>query len=172
MLKLLGATLIIAASSFGGFYIARLYRERPIQLRMLGQALRILETEIIYGSNPLYQAMEHIGQRVTGALGLIFLTMSENLLKFDGASTFECWEDAINQHFHQTSLKKQDREILINFGQTLGISDKEDQMKHIRMTIQNLAAEESLAREEQKTYEKLSKNLGVLLGMLIVILIY
>lgn len=172
MLKLLGAVLIIASSSAGGFYVARSYRERPRQLRMLQQALQMLETEIIYGSVPLHLAMKHIGERMPFILKKIFLSMSSNLLELDGASSYECWEKAIEQHFGQTSLKLQDKEILLHFGQTLGISDKEDQMKHIRLTVQNLSVEEHLAREEQKLYEKISRHLGVLLGALIVILMY
>lgn len=172
MLKMLGAAIIVASSSLGGFYIASSYQQRPRQLRELQQALQMLETEIVYASIPLYLAMEHIGERLPGVTKAIFQAMGKNLQQMDGASSFECWKQALEQHFYQTALKKQDREILLQFGQTLGISDKEDQMKHIRLAIHHLAAEESLARDEQKIYGKLSKNIGVLLGVLIVILIY
>lgn len=172
MLKLLGSALIIAASTMGGFYIAKRYSDRPIQLRILQQALLMLETEIVYGAVPLDIAMKNIGDRLAAPLKMFFYDMSENLQKLDGASTFECWRFAIDKYFPLTSLKNQDKGILLQFGQTLGISDREDQMKHIKLTIQNLATEELLAREEQKKYEKLSKNLGLLLGLLIVILIY
>lgn len=172
MLKLIGAILVIATSTYGGFYIGRSYNERPKQLNLLQQALLMLETEIVYGAIPLHLAMKHIGERLPGVVRLFFITMSKNLRKSDGASTYECWKKAIEEEFPKTSLGQQDKEILIRFGQTLGKSDREDQVKHIRLTIQNLTTEETLAREEQKKYEKLSKNLGVLLGFLIVILIY
>lgn len=172
MLKLIGASLIIGASTFGGIHIAKNYEERPRQLRLLQQALQMLETEMIFGSTPLYQAMNHISERIPGKVQRIFKLMGENLVELDGASAFECWEIALNKHVNKTSLKAQDKEILLQFGQTLGVSDKEDQRKHIQLAIQNLATEEILAREEQKTYEKLSKNLGLLLGLLLVILMY
>jgi len=173
MFKLLGAVFILAASTMGGFYIAKKYTERPRQLRVMQQALQMLETEIVYGAVPLDMAMKHIGDRLSGSIvKKIFITMSNNLRELDGASSFECWQMAINKHFYETSLKSQDREILLQFGQTLGVSDREDQIKHLKLAIQTLATEEDLAREDQKKYEKLSKNLGVLLGLLIVILIY
>ncbi len=172
MLKLIGAILVLTASTFGGFYIARNFKERPAQLRILQQALQMLETEIVYGSVPLNLIMEHIGERIPQKLKYIFLDMSKNLRELDGISTSDCWEMAIDKNIQFTSLKKQDREILINFGQQLGCSDREDQMKHIKLAIKNLETEEILAREEQKTYEGLSKNLGILLGILLVILIY
>lgn len=172
MLKLLGSAFIITASTLGGFYIAKRYSDRPMQLRILQQALLMLETEIVYGAVPLNLAMRHIGDRLSGPLKMFFYGMRDNLQELDGASTFECWRLAIDRYFSLTSLKSQDKGILLQFGQTLGVSDREDQMKHIKLTIQNLATEELLAREEQKKYEKLSKNLGLLLGLLIVILIY
>lgn len=172
MLKLLGSVIILAASTMGGLYFAKRYSDRPRELRILQQALLMLETEIVYGVVPLNLAMKHIGDRVSGSIRMVFREMSKNLQELDGASTFECWKLAINKYFHLTALKLQDKEILMQFGLTLGISDREDQMKHIKLTIQNLATEELLAREDQKQYEKLSKSLGVLLGLLIVILIY
>lgn len=172
MLKLIGSVVIIAASTLGGFYIARSYSNRPKQLRYLQQALQMLETEIVYGAVPLHIAMSNIFDRVPNIIRWFFYEMKKNLVELDGASTFECLEKAINEHFHKTSLKQQDKEILYQFGQTLGSSDKEDQRRHIRLAIQSLATEETLAREEQKSYEKLSKNLGVLLGLLVVILMY
>lgn len=173
MLKLLGATIIVVSSTMGGLYISKSYSERPRQLRAMQQALQMLETEIVYGAVPLDLAMKHIGDRLSGTLiKNFFIAMSANLKELDGASTYECWRAAINRHFGQTSMKAQDKEILLQFGQTLGISDREDQMKHIKLAIQNLATEESLAREDQVKYEKLSRSLGVLVGLLIAILIY
>lgn len=172
MFKLLGATLVIAASTLLGFQIARNYQNRPLQLRLLQRGLKMLETEIVYGSVPLYQAMNKIGARLPGGVGLFFSSAGENLITLDGASTFECWRASIEQNFFQTALKKEDKDLLLQFGHTLGITDKEDQMKHIQLTVEGLLTEEQIAREEQSKYEKLSKNLGVLLGILVVILMY
>lgn len=172
MLKLFGATLVIVASTIAGFQIARDYQNRPLELRLLQRGLKMLETEIVYGSVPLYHAMEKIGTRLPGGIGLFFTTMSRNLITFDGASTYECWSLSIEKNFSQTSLKKEDKELLLQFGHTLGSTDKEDQIKHIQLTVDGLLTEEQLARDEQMKYERLSKNLGVLLGILVVILMY
>ncbi|MFV9510801.1 stage III sporulation protein SpoIIIAB [Tepidibacillus sp. LV47] len=172
MLKLIGSTLIIAASTYGGMIIAKSYHERPKQLRYLRQGLQMLETEIAYSSRPLHLAMDLIGERIPGIIGQLFQEMGKNLRDQDAISTFECWQKAIDAIFSKTSLKIQDKQILLQYGHTLGMTDKNDQIKHIQLTIQQLETEEELARDEQKIYEKLSKNLGVLLGLLIVILMY
>jgi len=172
MLKVIGSTLIIAASTYAGMTIAKTYHERPKQLRYLQQGLQMLETEIAFGSRPLFMAMDLIGERIPGVIGQLFKVMSKNLLEMDGASTFECWHKSLEAIYSKTALKKQDQQILLQYGHTLGMTDTEDQKKHIRLTLQELVTEEQLARDEQKVYEKLSKNLGVLLGLLLVILMY
>jgi stage III sporulation protein AB len=59
---------------------------------------------------------------------------------------------------------------MLRLGTTLGISDKEDQMKHIHLALLQLAAEEDAARDDQGRYEKMWKSLGILIAVLIVIL--
>ena len=62
--------------------------------------------------------------------------------------------------------------MIIDFGKTLGIFDREDQLAHLARTQTHLEVEEGRAREEQERYEKMCKSLGILGGALIVILIY
>lgn len=70
------------------------------------------------------------------------------------------------------SLKEPEREILIDFGKTLGVSNREDQLTHLARVRTNLEVEENQARDEQLRYEKMCRSLGILGGALIVILIY
>ena len=53
MFKLIGAILIIVATTWTGFEAARHLSERPKQLRQLKSALQSLEAEIMYGHTPL-----------------------------------------------------------------------------------------------------------------------
>ncbi|MCZ4150437.1 stage III sporulation protein AB, partial [Escherichia coli] len=55
---------------------------------------------------------------------------------------------------------------------SLGTSDRQDQTKHISLAIQQLMHEETRAQADQMKYERMSRNLGMLVGALIVILIF
>jgi stage III sporulation protein AB len=70
------------------------------------------------------------------------------------------------------ALQESDCEVLFNFGQTLGVSDRQDQIKHIHLAVAHLSAEESIARDEQLRNEKMWKYLGALVGLTVVILLY
>ncbi|SFJ31422.1 stage III sporulation protein AB [Thermoflavimicrobium dichotomicum] len=164
--------MVLLAASWAGFFLARNYRERPQQIRQLRSALSLLETEIGYGTRPLIEACEAIAERMDGAISAIFARCAENLKQMDGASTYECFQQAIEQQWPHTTMKKPEKLVLLHFCQTLGRSDREDQLQHVRVAKSNLEVEEMKAREEQGQYEKMCKTVGILCGVLIIILMY
>ncbi len=57
-------------------------------------------------------------------------------------------------------------------GAKLGLTDRDDQVKHLRLAVNQLRGEEELAKDEQQRYERMWKSLGLLMGALVVILMY
>lgn len=170
MLKLIGAAVILFSSTMVGWQMGRYYAFRPSDIRTLSISLQMLETEIVYGATPLHPAFLKIGQRMRAAIGLLFLTAAELLVKEEPLSTNECWRQAIEQHWGQTALRKTEKDILLTLGMVLGSSDREDQQKHLRMAITHLHGLEEEARNDKERYEKMYKSLGFLGGLLVVIL--
>jgi stage III sporulation protein AB len=172
VIKLMGAVCILFASTAAGFLRAKRYADRPRQIRQLRSSLSLLQTEITYGSRRLDHVCKQIAQREPGPIGRLFERAGTYMGKLDGASTFECWREAVLEIWPDTVLKEPEKQVLIDFGKTLGISDRDDQLQNLRRVQVALETEESQAREEQERYEKMCRSLGVLAGALIVILIY
>jgi stage III sporulation protein AB len=170
MVKLIGSAIILFSASMVGWQIGKYYAMRPLQLRTLLIALQMLETEIVYGSTPLHRAFVKIGHRMPGEIGHIFITAAELMVTAEALSTHSCWQAAINQHWSQTALRKEEKEVLLNLGYVLGSSDRNDQQKHLRLTTAHLRGLEEEARMEQGKYENMYKSLGFLGGLLVVIL--
>jgi len=145
---------------------------RPQQIRRLIQALQRLETEISYGFTHLPDALDIIARQTAEPLAGIFREMAAGLAVMSGHSVKEVWQSAVIGGWKKTSMKDAEKEILLQIGFTLGLTGREDQVKHLRLGIRQLQAEEELAREEQQRYEKMWKSLGLLAGALVVILIY
>jgi stage III sporulation protein AB len=76
----------------------------------------------------------------------------------------------VEETWPNTAMGVPEREVMIDFGKTLGLSDRQDQLQHLKMAIANLKVEENHARDEQVRYEKMCKTLGFLAGALLVIL--
>ena len=171
-MKIIGALVIIFSLTMIGFQAASMFSNRPKEIRRIIIGLQVLETEICYGSTALPQALLHVAKRVRGNVGELFYLASGFLTHYDGLSTSDCWEMAIEKMWGKTVMKKPEKEILMHLGKVLGQSDRSDQQKHIRLAAINLQSEEEEARSDQKKYEKMCKSLGFLGGILAVILIY
>ncbi|WP_342561986.1 stage III sporulation protein SpoIIIAB [Paenibacillus sp. FSL R7-0345] len=172
MLKLLGAVLVVLAGTLAGFTRAAQYADRPRNIRGLIAALQRLETEILYGYTPLPEALRRIGQQSKGPLQAFFTAAADEMSPPLDHSAEEAFKRAMELHFRSAALKGAEKEILRQLSCTLGTSDRSNQSTHIALALQQLKQEETAAREDQGKYEKMSKSLGLLLGVLIVILIF
>lgn len=169
-MKWFGALLIIVTTTWAGFNVSKRFRERTIQIRQLKVALQTLEAEIVYGLTPLSEACKKISGMISYPLSTFFLHFSEKLSS-GNQSVSQAWNDSLQETIPILSLNHNDIEILTQFGATLGQHDRDHQQKQIRLTLLHLEREELDAKEAQMRYEKMMKNLGLLGGLLIVILL-
>ncbi|CAM4123481.1 stage III sporulation protein AB [Bacillus manliponensis] len=170
MIKIVGAVLIVAVTTFFGFSYAKKYSERPRQLRLLKAALQSLEAEIMYGHTPLSEAASRLEKQMPKPLNWLFYSFYERL-EAGEQTVREAWIDSLEENRKVMAFQDAEYEILQQFGETLGQHDRESQQKHIRLCITHLEREEGEAKELQLQYEKMIKSLGVLAGLLIVILL-
>jgi len=172
MLKLLGAMLILLAFTLFGFYQAHQFSRRPKQIADLIRSMQRLETEITYGFTPLPQALLKIAEACPPPVGAMFQNAAEELRKDGSRSVQQIWQEAIQTQWQHTSMKKGEQDIVRQLGFTLGLSDSTDQVKHLRLAIQQLQGEMDGAQEDRKRYESMWRSLGLLMGALLVILMY
>lgn len=170
MIQFAGAILVLFAGTMIGYLQAARYAARPRQIRQLTHALQRLETEIQYGQTPLPEALSRIAEVVPPPVSGLFYEIARSLAGGTGATVRESWEKALAEGWGRTSMKQPEREALARLGSTLGASGREDQLKHVRLTMIQLQTEEAAARDEQNRYEKMSRSLGVLGAALVVIL--
>lgn len=173
MLKFAGAVLILAAAAMFGFVQALHYARRPRQIRQMIGALQRMETEIVYALTPLPEAMLSLSRQLSEPLSSLFRMTADRLKASGGAaSTREIWQQSVREAWRVSSMKQPEQEIVLQLGAVLGVTDRADQVKHLRLAVSQLQTEEQESREEQRRYETMWKSLGILIGALIVILMY
>ena len=171
MLKLAGALLLVAAGALLGWMHAGRLAERPAQIRRLVRLLSQLETDIAYGLTPLPEAFGRIGRQATEPLASLFRTAAVRLER-DGMAAPEAWRAALDSVWELTAMKNAEKEIMLSLGNTLGATDRDDQVRHLRLAVKQLESLEPEAVEEQRRYEKMWKSLGLLGGALVAVILY
>lgn len=171
MLKLAGALLLVGAGTLLGWLNARRLADRPAQIRRLVRLLSQLETEISYGYTPLPEALGRIGRQASEPLGSLFREAARGLEREELAAA-DAWQSALDRTWGMTAMKSGEREIMAALGRTLGRTDRDDQVRHLRLAVKQLEALEPEAAEEQRKYEKMWKSLGLLGGALVAVILY
>lgn len=172
MLKLIGAVMVIVSSGLAGMALANVYAVRPKELRQLRSALQMLETEITYTATLLPDALSQVGLRCEQAVARLFKRAAAELKTMSGCTAREAWETAVEEYSDGTALTAPDLSILRNLGNSLGVSDQADQVKHLHLTMEQLKTTEDRAEEEAARNVKLWNYLGFLGGLMVVLILY
>jgi stage III sporulation protein AB len=170
MFKLIGAVLIICATTWAGMEASRHFIRRSQQIRFIREALQTLDAEIMYNHTPLLEASRKLAARIPYPAGRLFKVFSDKLTDPEAVAN-KAWQESLEEIWEQTDMKENEFEILVQFGENLGKHDRYSQQKHILLTLSHLERAEADAREKQKQYEKLIKSLGFLSGLLFIILL-
>ncbi|MGD0152166.1 MAG: stage III sporulation protein SpoIIIAB [Thermacetogeniaceae bacterium] len=170
MLKLIGSLLIICSAGLAGLRVGAVYSLRTRQLRALQEALQLLDTEIMYGATPLPAALRKVAAATGGCIGPVFRDAGGLLGTSDGYSAREAWSLAFDRNFRRTALRQEDLAILKSFGEALGSSDRNEQHKHIELTVFHLRQESEKAETACQKNERIWQYGGFLVGISLVLL--
>ncbi|WP_138415847.1 stage III sporulation protein SpoIIIAB [Aquibacillus sediminis] len=169
-MKWIGALLLLSATTWVGFEFARKMNDRPKQIRQLKNALQILEAEILYSQAPIMEACENLAKQLPKPMSLFFKGVSDELRKNSG-HLYDVWKTNLDQFWPFVSMGANEKEILRQFGRTLGQHDFTQQQKHIHLALTHLERELQDAQEYKYRYSKMAKSLGFLTGLLVILLL-
>ncbi|MFD2045975.1 stage III sporulation protein SpoIIIAB [Ornithinibacillus salinisoli] len=169
-MKWIGALLLISTTTWLGFDWSQNLTKRPRHIRQFKNALQILEAEILYSQLPLPDAFATIAKQIPEPSKSFFFTLSDAMAKRK-VDLVPTWESAVEKLINISSLTSNEKEILNQFGRTLGQHDFSQQQKHIQLTITHLERELQDAIDNQHKYGKMAKSLGFLCGLFIVLLL-
>lgn len=172
MFKILGSGLILSACTGLGFILARDYLERPRQLRSIESALQMLETEIVYGATPLSEALDHIAAGCDPGVTVLFSQTARELRLSGGCTAGEAWQQSLAAFYQTSAVKDVDIAVLKRLGVSLGLSDRMDQKKHLKLAREQLRQEIRQAEELAQKNGRLYRYLGVLGGLALVLVLY
>lgn len=171
MLKMIGALIIIGATTWAGFEASSRLSGRSRQLRSFKDALRLLDAEIMFAHSPLKEAAKKISKSLPFPASQFYYSFA-NKLSIKETDVKSAWKESLDEVWNFTDLKENEYEVLLQFGEHLGKSDKYTQQKHILAAVAHLEREEKDALDKQQQYEKIMRSVGVLSGLLFIILLF
>lgn len=168
-MKWIGAILLICATTLIGVEFSSKLSRRPKEIRQLKTALQILEAEIVYSQATLADAFSKIAQQLSQPVSSLFQAIASKLNTSNDLTY--TWAEEVNRFLGNSSVGRDEAEVLLQFGETLGQYDIVQQKKYIQLSITHLDRVLIEAQENHQRYGKMFKNLGVLAGLFLVLLL-
>lgn len=165
LLKVAGFVALVASSSVAGNLVAASYRARVRQLGQLRVGLHLLESEVAYATEALPTALGRVAAGVASPVRRLFAAASDLLRSGQGLAAGDAWREAACRVFPETALEAADLEVILALSGYLGVTDRDDQVRHLRLASERLAAREQEAAAEQRASERMWRYLGVLGGL-------
>lgn len=166
----IGALLLIGTTTWMGFEWSKRLSKRPKHIRQFKNALQILEAEILYSQLPLQDAFEMVAKQIPDPTKSFFGLLTERMDE-ERIELYSLWNENVDELMTISYLGESEKEILKQFGRTLGQHDFYQQQKHIQLTVNHLDRELEDARDNHNKYNKMAKSLGFLSGLFIVLLL-
>lgn len=171
MLKAIGVLLIIGTTTLVGFQLSNQFAKRVKELRQFILSLQMIEAEMSYSQLNLQTIFKNIGDKLEYPISQFYKNMFSEMDTTITSFT-AIWENQLDIMIHTISLKTIDLNIMKQFGRNLGRHTFTQQQKHITLTIKHLEKQQEEAIEQQKRYGNMTKTLGFLIGLVIVILFF
>lgn len=120
---------------------------------------------------PLNMAFESLAKGNYGGVWTPLFDRSGSILREQGLDAGSAWRIALDQAAAALPLLQSDIDLLQDFGELLGKSDREMQHAVLSMEKDKVSAMEMKAKEAAETTGRLYRDLGALLGAAAVILL-
>lgn len=170
-IKLLGSLLIFSSTTWLGFHHGTKYSNRLKNLIHIEQCIQILETEIVYGATPLPEALNNIYRKGNKKVSFIFQDIKDHLMNSGRGDVFNSFSSVIEPLREKLNFTEEDVEIFLSLGRVVGSSDRQDQEKNFKLILNQIKFLQEDARIEKDKHEKMFKNLGILTGLAIIIIL-
>ncbi len=166
MIRLFGGILIFIVSAYCGFYFSDRLKKHRDFLRSVSGALAFLASEIEFGHCELERIFKRLD--TTPALCGFFSACAD---KIKDCGIRRAWSDTVNEYIDRTGLTAPERDVMIQLGNQLGMSDVDGQKKAISRTVKQLDEYAEFADAEYTRLSKPYRSCGILLGVFVLIII-
>lgn len=171
IIKLVLSIPIIGLSALVGILISSNYENRIKQLHAFIYAMKVMDSEMNYSKNYLVDILKKLANSNEETIGAFFTNIINELSISFGKDFSYIWSDAVDKTFKSSTLSNNDIKLIKDLGKSLGKIDLINQQKILEYFYRrfNLQLEEAIEEKERKS--RVYKNLGVAVGIMIVVIL-
>lgn len=171
MLKVMGATLVIFACAALGYGKSAEISARLFLLREIEKMLLLLMGEITYRKEALPEAMLRVSGKIQEPLCSFLKETAKMAQKYQSERFAGIFRGNAEKYLKNSDLTQKDLEEFVQLGEYLGYLDTDMQKNTSQWYLQQLKTEIDTLIGEMPVKKKLYRNLGILSGIFLAILL-
>ncbi len=171
MIKIIGSVLILFSSIMFGQFLSSKDKYALDDLFSFKKGLLLLKSELTYLRTNLGDAFLKVSQNLGVGVSEIFKEFSLQLETRETLDTQSAWENSFNKYKDKLYINKNIQNQILDLGNVLEHQDIEAIINHLNFLITQIESEIDLGRERNETTKKLYKQLSILFGCLIVVVL-
>lgn len=169
--KIILSIMIVSLSFFAGYVYSLKYENRIRHLNELMHAFKTLEAEMNFSREILWNIFQKISDNNENLTGQMFQSLHDELYENKGRAFREIWHDAAEKTFGRTSLTREDMNVIIEFGLSLGKTDTQNQNKLFEHLFDRMNTQLAEAISKKEKEGRMYKSIGTACGIAIVVII-
>lgn len=168
-MKLILLTILFSCCTLFGLWMDGDDRKRLKELENFIYVFEMLKGEIDYQRTPLKEACKGVAAYGKYKVGDVFLNFAAALAQQEETQLHAMWVKALTSQKSNLHLKEEDYKILESFGGSDGYRDKQMQERNLELILEKLEHERKLSEEKYERCGKLTRCIGMLVGIALVI---
>ena len=171
MFKFAGILLLMAGCSGLGLNRVMEKKQRIRELREIRRMVIRIQSEMAYGKRTLPEICLLFGQCMEEPYRTAFLSIYRKLEENDGTDLSSIWAEQIGECMKELPLWEEEKDILQNIPEYLGILDEKQQGADIGQYLDFLSAHIAKAESGYENQAKVTMSISVMAGIFLVILL-
>lgn len=171
MFRLLAAILILYGSIGFSFRLCQELRQRLRSIEQMQEIFRLFQSEISYSRAALPDVCLAVSGRVSEPYKGTMREIYEETIKRSGTQFPDIWHAKMTQCLEKLPLKKEEREIFLEFGNRLGVCDWEMQVAMLEKHRAQLEGLYIQLKSAMANKEKVITSMGILGGLMLIIIL-
>ena len=156
MLKILGGLLLVLSGFSAGWFCSKKLSMRKDFFKRIISFISNLSTQLRYSTSDIFTLVSLSAS--TSGLGLFEISEES------GTPFYDIWTQRVNTIPAKFGLKKGDTALLLEFGEQLGKTDVDGQLKHLELYEALFKKQLTDAENEINKKSKLYKTMGFFVG--------
>lgn len=171
MFKVVGIVCILVGCTGWGINRITEERSRVQHLREMIRIIRRIQDEISYGKHTLPQICLTLSAYCNVQYQPFFKEIYEQMNRGSGISLEQVWGRQMRQCLHNAPLSEEEKDILRNLPQNLGIQEEKLQAENIGQSMEYLVRKCRKAEDAYDNRARMILSVSVLMGVFLTILL-